>query len=125
MAAEILVYAAAGVAAIWGISHLVPTRSVMAGFGPISSDNRRVLTMEWVAEGLTLVFVGALVAAVTLSVGADDPAAVLVDRLAAGLLGAIAILTALTGARTPVGWFKACPLVLGGAVALLLAGSVL
>jgi hypothetical protein len=62
---------------------------------------------------------------VTLSVGADDRAAVLVYRLAAGLLAAIAILTILTGARTPVGWFKACPLVLASAVALLLVGSAL
>ena len=125
MAAQVLVYAAAGVVAAWGVSHLVPTRAVVAGFGRISLDNRRVLTMEWVAEGLALVFVGALVAAVTLSVGADDRAAVLVYRLAAALLGAIAILTTFTGARTPVGWFKACPLVLASAVALLLVGSAL
>lgn len=125
MTAEIVVYAAAGVVALWGVSHLLPTRSVVAGFGRISLDNRRVLTMEWVAEGLALVFVGALLAAVTLSAGADDPAAVLVYRLAAGLLAAIAILTALTGARTPVGWFKACPLVLASVVTLLLVGSLL
>ena len=125
MAAEVLVYVAAGVVAAWGVSHLVPTRAVVAGFGRISLDNRRVLTMEWVAEGLALVFVGTLVAAVTLSVGADDRAAVLVYRLAAGLLAAIAILTILTGARTPVGWFKACPLVLASTVALLLVGSAL
>lgn len=125
MAGEILVYAAAAVVAFWGVSHLVPTRAVVAGFEPISSDNRRVLTMEWVAEGVTMLFVAALVAAVTLSVGAGDAAAVLVDRLAAGLLAAIAILTALTGARTPVVWFKACPLVLSSAAVLLLAGSAL
>ena len=41
------------------------------------------------------------------------------------LLAAIPTLTAFTGARTPVGWFKACPLVLGGAVVLRLAGSAL
>lgn len=123
--AAVLVYAAAGVIAFWGVSHLVPTRSVVAGFGRISLVSRRVLTMEWVAEGLALVFVGALVAAVTLSVGADDRAAVLVYRLAASLLAAIAILATFTGARMPVAWFKVCPLVLTSAVALLLVGSVL
>ncbi len=121
--AEVLVYAAAGVVAVWGGSHLVPTRSVIAGFGAISSDNRRVLAMEWIAEGVTMLFVGALVVAVTLSEGAGDSAAVLVYRLAAGLLAAVAVLTALTGARTPVVWFKACPFVLSTAVVLLLVGS--
>lgn len=106
-----------------GVAHLVPTRSVVAGFGGISLDNRRVLTMEWVAEGLTMLFVGALVAAVTLSAGADD--SVSVYRLAAALLVGIAVLTALTGARAPVGWFKACPLVMAIVVALLLVGSAL
>ena len=123
MTAEILVYAAAGLVAVWGIAHLVPTRAVVAGFGSISLDNRRVLTMEWVAEGVTMLFAGALVAAVTLSAGADDSAAVLVYRLTAALLAAVAVLTALTGARTPVAWFKACPVVMAAVVALLLVGS--
>jgi hypothetical protein len=108
-----------------GVAHLIPTGSVVAGFGSISLDNRRVLTMEWVAEGLTMLFVGALVAAVTLTAGADDSAAVLVYRMAAGLLAAVAVLIALTGARTPVGWFKACPVVLATVIALLLIGNAL
>jgi hypothetical protein len=45
--------------------------------------------------------------------------------MAAGLLVGIAVLTALTGARTPVGWFKACPLVMATVVALLLVGSAI
>jgi hypothetical protein len=125
VAAEALIYAGAFVVSLWGVAHLVPTRSVVAGFGGISLDNRRVLTMEWVAEGLTMLFVGALVAAVTLSAGADDSVSVLVYRLAAALLVGIAVLTALTGARAPVGWFKACPLVMAIVVALLLVGSAL
>jgi hypothetical protein len=125
VAAGVLIYAGASVVSLWGIAHLIPTRSVVAGFGSISIENRRVLTMEWVAEGLTMLFVGALVAAITLSAGADDSVAVLVYRMAAGLLAALAVLTALTGARTPVGWFKACPLVLATAIALLLVGNAL
>jgi hypothetical protein len=33
------------------------------------------------------------------------------------------VLTSLTGARTPVVWFKICPIVLTGAAALLLVAS--
>jgi hypothetical protein len=48
-----------------------------------------------------------------------------VYRVAAGLLAALAALTALTGARTPVVWFKICPFVLTGSAALLVAASLL
>jgi len=42
---------------------------------------------------------------------------------AAALLIALAALTTLTGARTPVIWFKICPVLLSIAAALLLAAS--
>jgi hypothetical protein len=122
---EALLYAGAIVVALWGVAHLIPTGSVVAGFGAITLDNRRVLTMEWVAEGLTMIFAGALIAAVTLTSRSDDSVAIVVYRGVAGLLAAIAVLTALTGARTPVGWFKACPVVLGSAIGLILVGSAL
>jgi hypothetical protein len=51
------------------------------------------------------------------ALGGDD------QRAAAGLLLALATLTALTGARTAVVWFKICPVVLGGGAGLLLAAS--
>jgi hypothetical protein len=35
---------------------------VVAGFGPLSEDNQINFTMEWVAEGLALAFVGVLAA---------------------------------------------------------------
>jgi hypothetical protein len=40
-----------------------------------------------------------------------------------GLLVALGTLTALTGARTAVVWFKVCPVLLAGAAGLLLAAS--
>jgi hypothetical protein len=123
--AEALIYGGAIIVSLWGVAHLIPTNSVVVGFGSISLDNRRVLTMEWVAEGLTMLFVGALVAAVTLAAGAGDSVAVLVYRLAAGLLSGIGVLTALTRARTRVGWFKACPLVMATVATLLLVGSAI
>ena len=52
-------------------------------------------------------------------------AATIVSLMAASLLAGIAVVTALTGARTPVRWFKACRLVLASVIALLIAGSVL
>jgi hypothetical protein len=45
-------------------------------------------------------------------------------RVVAGLLVARAILTALTGARTSVIWFKICPVLLGLSAAFLIAASL-
>lgn len=44
---------------LWGVAHIIPTKVVVAGLGPLSPDIRRILTMEWVAEGLALVSLGA------------------------------------------------------------------
>jgi hypothetical protein len=35
----------------WGVAHLFPTRSMVNGFGDIGTENRRVITMEWIFEG--------------------------------------------------------------------------
>jgi putative effector of murein hydrolase LrgA (UPF0299 family) len=59
----------------WGVAHIIPARNVVAGFGALSEDNRINITMEWVAEGLALAFVGALVALVSMVGGADEPVA--------------------------------------------------
>lgn len=48
----------------------------------------------------------------------------MVYRVAAWLLLSLAVLTALTGARTPVIWFKICPVLLGTSARLLVIASV-
>lgn len=44
--------------------------------------------------------------------------------MAAALLLALALLTGLTGARTPVIWCKICPVLLTASAVLLLAASL-
>lgn len=51
---EVLAYIAAAVTGLWGAAHAIPTRQVLAGFAPITADNRRVLQQEWLAESLTM-----------------------------------------------------------------------
>ena len=116
---------AAGIVFLWGVSHIIPTRQVVAGFGDISPDNRRIITMEWVAEGLSFIFVAALIVAVTWSASAPEAAEDLVYRVTSGFLIAIGIWTAMTGARTGVIWFKACPVVMSISSGLLIAASFL
>lgn len=121
---QVLAYIAAALIAVWGVAHAIPTKKVVAGFGPITADNRRVLIQEWLAESLTLWGLAALVVAVTATTPAVQVTAI-VYRVVAGLLLALALLTALTGARTPVVWFKVCPALLTTSAALLLVASIL
>lgn len=122
--AEVLAYLAAGVVALWGTSHAIPTRQVVAGFEPITPDNRLIITQEWLAEAFTMLGVAAAVIVTTAVAGADSQATVWLYRVAAGLLLALAALTALTGARTRVIWFKICPVLLTSSAALLIAASL-
>ena len=122
--AVIFAYIAAAVVAGWGVAHAVPTGRVLAGFAPISTANRRIVAQEWLAEAFTMWGVAAVVIAVTAAGGADTRSGIWAYRAAAGLLGALAVLTALTGARTPVVWFKICPVLLAGSAALLMAASL-
>ena len=109
MTASILLYIGSVVIILWGVAHIIPTKSVVAGFGSLSIDNSRIITMEWVAEGLTLIFIGLLVLATTLIIGPSLPTAKLVYYAAAGMLFVMAIWSGFIGARTSILPMKACP----------------
>jgi hypothetical protein len=119
----IMVYIGSVVIFLWGIGHLIPTRSVIAGFGSLSADNRRILTMEWIAEGLTLCFIGVLVFLVTSFAGPHNLVSVIVYRTVAWMLVVMAGLTFMTGAKTSITAMKFCPLVKSIVAILLFLGS--
>lgn len=125
MSGETLLYVGSIMIAVWGVAHIAPTQSVVAGFGDISADNRRIITMEWVAEGLTLCFIGLLTLLVTLLSDPASTCAVLVYRASAVMLLVMAGWTTMTGARTSIVPIKVCPLVKTGVAVLLLAGSAM
>jgi hypothetical protein len=81
-----------------------------------------VLAQEWLAEAFTMWGIAAVVIVAT-AVDSQAMVTAWVYRLAAGLLFALGIPTALTGARTPVIWFKICPALLAASAALLLTAS--
>ena len=49
MKGKTLLYVGSIVIFMWGVSHIVPTKGVVEGFGPITEENRLLITMEWVA----------------------------------------------------------------------------
>ncbi|MHC5078667.1 MAG: hypothetical protein ACYTHN_06590 [Planctomycetota bacterium] len=101
----------AGAIFLWGVGHLIPTSNIVSGFGDLSTDNRRILTMEWIAEGLTLCFLGILVAGSVGFIGPDQEATHLVARACAGMLFVMAFLSLFTGARTAILPMKLCPII--------------
>jgi hypothetical protein len=121
----ILLYVGAAVLFIWGVGHIIPTRSVVAGFGLLSDDNQINITMEWVAEGLALACVGALVALVTGIGGADDPMAGIVIWAVVAFCLVMGGWTFIVGRRSSIVPIRLCPLVLAVAAGLLLLGSLL
>ena len=107
----ILLYTGSIIITLWGISHIIPTKSIVQGFGDISLDNKRTITMEWIAEGLTLCFIGMLVLFVTLHAGPDNIGSKIVYRISFVMLVSLSILSFFTGARTSVVPMKICPFV--------------
>ena len=119
-----LLYSGSAVIFLWGVGHLVPTRNVVAGFGELTPDNARIITMEWVAEGLTLCFLGLVVAVLTTILGPDEPATHLVARACAAMLLVLAALSAFTGARTTILPMKLCPYIKTAVAAAFIAGTL-
>ncbi|MFC2033451.1 hypothetical protein ACFLUB_02900 [Chloroflexota bacterium] len=122
---DILLYIGSAIIFIWGIAHIIPTKSVVKGFGEISDDNIKIITMEWAAEGVTLCFIGLLVLLVTIIEGSQNTVSTLVYRISAGMLVVMAIWTSVTGARTSVVPIKICPIVKTAVAILFIIGSLL
>ncbi|MFC1915409.1 hypothetical protein ACFLW4_01780 [Chloroflexota bacterium] len=122
---DILLYIGSGVIILWGIAHLVPTKAIVSGFGAISEDNKKIIAMESIAEGFTLCFLGVLVLLVTSLAGSHSQAALIIYLTCAVMLLVMAVLTAVTGARTSILPYKICPFVKTAVAVLFILGSVL
>ncbi len=123
---NILLYLGGAILFIWGVAHIViPTRTIVAGFGPLSEDNRINITMEWVAEGLALAFVGLLAALVTAIGGAALVVGRAVIWAIAGFCLVMGAWTLIIGHRSSILPIRLCPLVYAVAAVLLVLGSVL
>ena len=124
MVNTILLYVGAGLTVVWGITHLFPTRNIVRGFGELSADNRRILTMEWIVEGVALIFIGALVAVVT-AVEPAGPAAQAVFIVSALGLLVLAVVSLFTGFRIRFLPFRLCPVIFTISAVLILAGGLM
>lgn len=124
MLKSILLYSGAALTAIWGIAHLFPTKSVVKGFGKLSDDNKNILTMEWIVEGIFLIFIGVLVAAVTFLDSAGF-VSLIVYILSVMVLMVMAMVSLFTGFRVKFIVFKLCPFIFTLSALLIFIGRSL
>lgn len=69
--AEFLLYSGSLLIIIWGITHLIPTKSMLKVIGELSGDNNKIVMMEWIVEGISIILIGFLVITVTYVAGAE------------------------------------------------------
>lgn len=107
---QVMLYVAAGMTGLWGLAHLIFTKGVVAGFGDLTADNRRILTMEWIVEGVALLSVATSVIAVT-AVGPETTVSFAVYAVAIGTLIVLALVSLFTGFRVAFLPFRLCPFI--------------
>ena len=124
MLSQILLYIGAAIPIFWGIAHLFPTKSVVAGFGDISLDNRHIITMEWIIEGIAMIFIGVLVASVTMI---DHQSAIsgAVYLISSAALLVLAVVSLFTGFKISFLPFKLCPFLFTTSAILIIVASFL
>ena len=118
---KILFYISGMLTLLWGIAHLFPTAGVVKDFGDISLDNKLIITMEWIIEGFTLIFLGILTMVVTKS-ETKSKLAKNVFTLITGMLISMAILSIFTGFRVNFIPFKLCPIIFSVSAILIIVG---
>ena len=120
----ILLYLGSGLTVIWGIAHLFPTKSVVQGFGEIGIDNKRIITMEWIIEGLSLIFIGVLVATVTI-IDPSNVVSTAVYFISVIMLLVMALLSLFTGFKISFLPFKLCPFIFTTSAVLIVIGGLI
>ena len=121
MLSQLLLYAGSLILVVWGVAHLFPTQSVVKGFGDISIDNKRIIAMEWITEGVALIFMGVVIFTVTIMDHTHDISRTLY-RLTFLMLSALTVVSLFTGARISFLPYKLCPVIFITASILIILG---
>lgn len=121
---QVLLYAGSAFIAFWGIAHLFPTKSVVAGFGDISVDNKRIITMEWLVEGVALIFMGTINAVVT-AIDLTSSISLAIYFSSAVALIALALVSFFTGFKISFLPYKLCPVIFTTSAVMIMLGAFL
>lgn len=121
MVNHILLYTGAGLPFFWGVTHLFPTRSVVKGFGEISLDNKRIIAMEWIIEGVALMFIGIVVASVTY-MDYTHSISRTIYWICFIMLNILSLISLFTGFKINFVPFKLCPVIFTSSSILIMLG---
>jgi hypothetical protein len=124
MTNQILLYLGAVLPVIWGIAHLLPTRNVVQGFGDISDDNKKIITMEWITEGAALIFIGTVIFAASIF-DHTNVISKTIFRLSFIMLNTLSVISIFTGFKVDFLPFKLCPVIFTGSSILIILGLYL
>ena len=120
---QTLIYVGSAFILIWGVSHLFPTRSVVSGFGEISVDNKRIITMEWIIEGIALIFIGSINAIVT-AIDHTSSISLVIYLSSVVVLIVLAVVSLLTGFKINFLPFRLCPVIFITSAVLIFLGGL-
>jgi hypothetical protein len=121
---QVLLYLGSAFVTLWGVAHLFPTRSVVSGFGDISIDNKRIITMEWIIEGVALIFIGSINAIVT-AIDHTGSISLVIYLSSVIILIVLASVSFFTGFKISFLPFKLCPVIFITSAALIILGCLL
>ena len=107
----------------WGVAHVIPTSSVVNGFGNLSNDNKNIIIMEWVTEGMALMFIGVLVVLVALVARKKNTTRKTVYLVSALMMFSMAVLSLFTGFNIDFLPYKLCPLIFSISGVLIFQGA--
>ena len=121
---QVLLYAGSAIVLFWGVAHLFPTKSVVRGFGGISDDNKNIVTMEWIIEGVSLIFIGAIISSATF-IDRTNMVSKAIYWLSFIVLNVLSLVSLMTGFKIKFLPFKLCPVIFTSASILILLGTYL
>ena len=121
---NILLYIAGALPLLWGLAHLFPTKAVVRAFGNISRNNRHIITMEWIIEGLTLMFLGFLTIIIT-AVNPTTEISKTVYWSVFWMLNVLSVVSLFTGFKVNFILFKLCPFIFTGSAVLIMIALIL
>ena len=121
MVNQVLLYLSSFFLLFWGVAHLFPTKSIVKGFGDISLDNRRIITMEWIIEGVSLIFIAAIVSAVT-HIDYTSVISKTIYWISFVMLNTLSLISLFTGFKVSFLPFKLCPFIFTTSSILIVIG---
>ncbi len=118
----IVLYIAAAITGLWGMAHLLATRGVVTGFGRMKDDDRLILIMEWIVEGVALLSLCGFVVVATL-VDSTSMVSSAVYSVAAATLTILAVVSLFSGFRVEFVAFRLCPFIFLASAAMIAWGA--